>query len=198
MPLKPLVRTFLIFIFLKAGFYTYSQSFYQFTLTTSKDLCLKGTAALEISGTDPADTITIQWSNGSANVKQIYELAGGNYSVLIKIKHHQDSLLFSKDTTFYFSIEKELCGVTIDKYFSPNDDNYHDYMGVANADYHPNFELNIFNKWGQQVHSQKHTYTPWDGKWNGIALPDGAYFYVFFYDTSDKTKLVKGDVTILR
>jgi hypothetical protein len=48
------------------------------------------------------------------------------------------------------------------------------------------------------VHSQKGTYTPWDGKWNGINVLDGTYYYVFYYDGGNKHDLVKGDVTILR
>ncbi|PBQ31444.1 hypothetical protein CNR22_06595 [Sphingobacteriaceae bacterium] len=191
------LKIILSFFFLSGTKPFYAQQPYKFTLTTNKEFCLKGSAALEISGTNPVDTITIKWSDGSRNVNQIYELAGGDYSVFVRIKHH-DSLTVIKDTTFFFSIDKEVCAVSIDKYFSPNDDNYHDLMGVYNAQYHPNFELTIFNKWGQQVHTQKNSYIPWDGKWNGIALPDGTYFYVFFYDSSDKTKLVKGDVTILR
>ena len=145
-----------------------SQPLYQFTITATKDICEKATAALEISGTEPSDTISILWSNGQANSRQIQELVTGNYSVNIKIKHKHDTLVFIKDTTLYFSVEKELCGVSIDKYFSPNGDNYHDKMEAGNFEYYPNFEFTIFNKWGQQVHSQKHSYTPWDGKWNGI------------------------------
>ena len=48
------------------------------------------------------------------------------------------------------------------------------------------------------MHSQKGTYTPWDGKWNGIHVPDGTYYYVFYYDGGHKNKHVKGDVTVLR
>lgn len=175
-----------------------AQPSYQFTLSTSREICLKAAAALDISGTDASDTISIAWSTGVTDLYKVQDLAGGAYQVRIVIKHHQDTLLFVKDTTLYFTIEKELCVVSVDKYFSPNDDNYHDLMGIVNAQYHPEFELNIFNKWGQRVHVQKHQYTPWDGKWNGIDLPDGTYYYIFFYNEADKTNLVKGDVTILR
>jgi len=175
-----------------------SQTNYQYGLTTTKDICIKGSAGLEIFGTVPADTVAIKWSSGQTDIRQIYDLSLGNYSVYIKIKHKKDSIIVTNDTTLYFNIDKDLCGVSVDKYFSPNDDNYHDFLAVNNAQFHPNFELHIFNKWGQKVHFQKNTYEPWDGKWNGIALPDGAYYYVFFYDTEKKTQFIKGDITILR
>lgn len=182
--------------FCQLGF-CFSQRAYQFSLSTSRYICEKAEATVEINGTNASDTISVSWSNGITGLRKIYDLTEGNYSVSIEIRH-TDTLTHITDTTLYFSIEKELCGVSVDKYFSPNDDNYHDKMGITNVQYHPNFELSIFNKWGQQVHSQQKEYTPWDGKWNGISLPDGTYYYVFFYDAGEKTKLVKGDVTIIR
>lgn len=192
-----LFKSFIFFAFFCQVSACFSQPNYQFGLSTSKYICLKATAVLEIFGTEPADTITITWSTGQTNITQIYELVSGDYSVNIKIRR-TDTLTHLKDTTFYFSISEELCDVGVDKYFSPNDDNYHDKLSIVNSQFHPNFELNIFNKWGQQVHSQKKEYTPWDGKWNGIDLPDGTYFYVFFYDAAQKNKCAKGDITILR
>jgi gliding motility-associated-like protein len=193
-----LSKPILILFFTTWANFIFPQTHYDFKLNKTLDVCEKATAEIEVIGTDPLDTINIAWSNGMVNAKKIVDLSGGNYSVNIKIKHRKDSLVFIKDTTFYFSIDKELCAVTVDKYFSPNDDNYHDRLSVINAEYYPNFELCIFNKWGQQIHSQKRTYTPWDGKWNGIDLPDGTYYYIFFYDSSQRNNLTKGDITILR
>lgn len=178
--------------------FLFSQPVYHFTLSTSKNFCVKGIAALNIEERKPTDTISINWSSGESNVYQVHDLIEGSYNVHVVIKRHQDTLLFVKDTTLYFSIEKEFCQVSVDKYFSPNDDNYHDKMEISNTGYYPDFELDVYNKWGQRVHHQNHEYTPWDGKWNGIDLPDGTYYYVFFYDSSNRSLLVKGDVTILR
>lgn len=171
---------------------------YEFNLITTSDICLKAEAIINIKGLGALDSVSIKWSNGAGDTKHIKDLAGGDYSVNIRIKQKKDSIISYKDTTLFFSIEKDFCTVSVDKYFSPNDDNYHDKMSVINAQFYPNFEFTVFNKWGQMVHRQKNTYEPWDGKWNGIDLPDGTYYYVFFYDAADKNKLLKGDVTILR
>lgn len=194
----PTLKKVLLFLNVFFSGFLIAQPSYSFSITSTKEICLKASAALKIEGANSSDKVKISWSNGKNDVKQISELSSGDYQVNINIEHQQDTLVFITDTTLYFSIQKELCKVSVDNYFSPNDDNYHDVMGVSNTNYYPNFELNVFNKWGQQVHKQKNTYTPWDGKWNGIPLPDGAYFYVFFYDSNDKSKLIKGDVTILR
>lgn len=147
--------------------------------------CEKGSAGIQIlSGKQP---ITIQWSTGVNNNSSINDLVEGDYSVTVK-----DSAL--KDTVVSFKIEKLECKVIIANHFTPNDDNYNDTWQIAQTSYYPDFELYVFNKWGQQVHSQKGNYIPW----NGGLVADGTYYYVFYFKGSDKNKFLKGDVTILR
>ncbi len=185
----------LLLIFLSIA--SWSQN-YSFKLVHSSEYCTKALAQLTISGLDSKDSlVTINWSTGESNVLNISNVNAGEHSVNIQIKR-KDSLIFFRDTTLFFAVEKTECKVTIDKYFSPNDDGYHDLMNASNINYYPNFELQIFNKWGQRVHLQKNEFEPWNGKWNGVDLPDGTYYYVFFYNGNNKTKLEKGDVTILR
>jgi gliding motility-associated-like protein len=104
----------------------------------------------------------------------------------------------SLDTTITIKVEKDKCKVVMSNHFTPNGDSYNDVWSVGNTQYYPKFELFVFNKWGQQVHSQRGTFEAWDGKWNGINVPDGTYYYVFYYDSGNKRELEKGDVTILR
>lgn len=186
------------FFCLACLFFSFSQPNYGYRINTTKALCVKASAVLEVLGTDAMDTLKISWSNGGTDTFQVHGLEGGMHWVNIRIKRHHDTLLVVRDTTFHFFVEEEFCSISVDKYFSPNDDNYHDLLGISNTQFHPNFELNIFNRSGQRVHRQTKEYTPWDGKWNGIDLPDGTYYYVFFYDADKKSKAAKGDITILR
>jgi gliding motility-associated-like protein len=147
--------------------------------------CNKGSAGIQIlSGKQP---VTINWSTGVTNNSSISDLNAGDYSVTVK-----DSA--QKDTVINFKIEKLECKVIIANHFTPNGDNYNDTWSINQTTFYPEFELYVFNKWGQQVHSQKGTYTPWDGGNHA----DGTYYYVFYYKGSDKNKFQKGDVTILR
>jgi gliding motility-associated-like protein len=177
----------------------YGQSNYQFAFSKIDEECVKGAAGLQIDTIKPSDMLTIDWSNGQSNVFSISNLDGGNYSVHVVIKAQPDSVILTKkDTTINFTIEKIECPVVISNHFTPNGDNYNDYLQIFNVEKYPRFELFIFNKWGQQVHSQKDKYTPWDGTWNGINVPDQTYYYVFYYDSDNKKKVLKGDITILR
>jgi gliding motility-associated-like protein len=175
----------------------FSQPNYGFTITTTTEICQKAYALLAITGTVQADSVAINWSTGQKNTTQLINLTGGEYSVHIKIKH-KDTIVHVTDTVIHFTVEKELCVVLVAKHFSPNDDGYNDRLQIANVLNYPNFELFIYNRWGQRVHHQKKDYIAWDGKWLGSDLPDGTYFYMFFYDASDRDKFEKGDITILR
>lgn len=172
------------------------QNNYGFEISKTPAECARGSAILTISGTEPNDSISIVWSTGEQNVNQISNLNEGDFSVSISINPAADSI--QVDTTLRFKIEKELCKVSVSNHFTPNGDDYNDVLQITYVNNHPNFEFEVFNKWGQRVHFQKSTYVPWDGKWAGTNVPDGTYYYVFFYDASDKNKLVKGSITILR
>jgi gliding motility-associated-like protein len=123
-------------------------------------------------------------------VYSIDELTAGDYNVRIKIKN-------KLDTTIVFKIEKIECPVIMETHFTPNGDNYNDEWDIYNTQFFPDFELFVFNKWGQQVMKQKGTYTKWDGKMGSVDVTDGTYYYVFYYKSGD-SKHLKGDVTILR
>jgi trimeric autotransporter adhesin len=176
----------------------YAQSAYKVTPQSSNEECRKGAASVQLTGLQTTDSYTITWSTGQTNVFSLSELSGGDYSVKVQVKTIGDTTNTMKlDTTIQFKIEKEECLVVFNNHFTPNGDNYNDSWAGSKTEYYPNFQLFVFNKWGQQVHSQKGSYTPWDGKWNGINVPDGTYYYIFYYD-GGSGKHIKGDVTILR
>ena len=195
---KPCLKKIVMLLLIAVSNYFYAQSPYSYSITTTPDGCFKGTSRLEITGTIPADTVIVEWSAGYTDTRIIYDLISGNYFVHVKIKHKTDTSTLVKDTVLTYFIDKEECTVSFAKYFSPNGDNYNDLLSIANIDKYPDFELNIYDRWGQRVHHQRSSYIPWDGTWLGINLPDGTYYYVFFYNVSNRGKLVKGDVTIIR
>jgi gliding motility-associated-like protein len=191
-----ITRLRIIFYFLPQ--YFYCQQDFQFQFNTIAEECTKGSVVLTIGGTSSGDTTEVEWSTGQRNVMMVRNLDAGDYSVEVKIRRWRDSALIVTDTSLFYSIGKELCPIEISKSFSPNDDGYNDFMTINNVDKHPEFELGVYNKWGQKVHGQKNTYVPWDGTWNGIPVPVGVYYVVFFFNSGDKEKIVKADVTIIR
>jgi len=154
-------------------------------------ICSNGAAAIQIKG--GVAPYIINWSNGANQVTGIKDLNEGDYYVQV---FDSDSL--KQDTTIYFTISKQECPVVIPNHFTPNGDDFNDTWKIANIQSYPEFELFVYNKWGQLVHRQKGNYTPWDGNWMGANAVDGTYYYVFYFVASEKDKYLKGDVTILR
>lgn len=189
--MKCQLKICLLFLFICNCAVVFSQTAYTLTPSQKNEDCTKGSAAIDIQGLQSTDTITVAWSNGQSGVFSITDIDAGNYNVHVTIKN-------KIDTTVNFAVTKEKCKVVASNHFTPNGDSYNDTWQLGNTDRYPNFELYVFNKWGQQVHSQKGNYTPWDGKWNGINVLDGTYYFVFYYDGGNKHDFVKGDVTILR
>jgi gliding motility-associated-like protein len=85
--------------------------------------------------------------------------------------------------------------------FTPNGDGLNDYFRILGLppENITQFNLQIFNRWGQLVFSSKDILEGWDGKLNGEVCPEGDYVWVIFYEDNKKTKTSnKGTVTLLR
>ena len=157
------------------------------SVSTTKSSCKPGTASISVSGgTEP---FFYNWNNGFQGDTQT-NLEAGSYNVSIVDGN-------GKDTLITITIEEEKCKVIIQNSFSPNSDNINDVWGISNWKNYPEFQLYVYNRWGQLVHSQKGEYTPWDGKQLGIDLPVATYYYVFYY-SGNTGDMEKGDVTIMR
>ena len=178
---------FIIFLFISA--IVKSQGPLSAVLVTGNAVCLMGSANVSVSGGTPPYSIV--WSQGF-NGSSVDGLEQGSHQVIVTDAANQD-------TVINFSIDDVPCLVKCANHFTPNDDGFNDTWSIINANYFPNFEVYVYNRWGQNVYRQKNEYTtPWDGRSLGVALPDATYYYVFYYDKDVKTKFVKGDVTILR
>ncbi len=158
------------------------------SFSKTERVCELGEASVTIiSGTIP---ITILWSNGSL-MNKVEQLEEGNYSV--KITDDQNN-----DTTIYFNIEKPICEPVAGNHFTPNYDGYNDTWSIGRLENFPEFDLFVYNRWGQQVHHQMNVYFPWDGRSLALPLPDATYYYILYFSKTDKNKFIKGDVSIIR
>jgi gliding motility-associated-like protein len=175
-----------------------AQSVRDYSLVVQNGKCELGRAIIKSSGLGSGDSTHIRWSTGHTDIAQISGLEPGEYNVNISVRQKKDTVYVRHDTTIYFTVEKEFCDVQMPRFFTPNGDGHNDLFYISNVHYYPNFELEIFNKWGQRVHHQQGSFEAWDGKWLGIDLPDGVYYYIFLYEAGNKKRIAKGDVTILR
>jgi len=64
------------------------------------------------------------------------------------------------------------------------------------ADY-PNNEVYILNRWGETLFYAAPYMNDWNGYYNGRALPQATYYYVFYPEKGAK-ELVKGNLYVLK
>lgn len=82
--------------------------------------------------------------------------------------------------------------------FTPNGDGQNDLLNVYGTLRASDFNLEIFNRWGQLVFSSSDKTVGWDGKFKGSDAPIGVYAYKFKV-TIDGTETFKsGSITLIR
>jgi gliding motility-associated-like protein len=80
--------------------------------------------------------------------------------------------------------------------FTPNGDGINDTWYLENIQEFPENEVIVYNIYGQEVFHKKAYANDWKGTYNGTDLPDGTYFYVVIFESTDT--IFKGSVDILR
>ena len=96
------------------------------------------------------------------------------------------------------------CDFEIPNVFTPNGDGINDFFRLVITDqcYIEDFNVNIFNRWGEKVFESTNVYFNWDGTLNGSPLPSDVLIYNITYQNlnanrSDPT-ILSGDVTLIR
>jgi gliding motility-associated-like protein len=85
--------------------------------------------------------------------------------------------------------------IRIPNTFTPNGDGHNDLWEISGIPYDQKCRMKIFEKWGQVVFNANR-YQPWDGTFNGKALPVGIYYYIINFGQGNKA--LSGYITILR
>lgn len=83
--------------------------------------------------------------------------------------------------------------------FSPNGDGLNDYFRILAAGFTKVNNFKIFDRWGKMLYSSNDFKKGWDGFVNGRRCEVGVYFwYLQATDIDGKTKMLKGDVTLVQ
>ncbi|MEX0967336.1 MAG: PKD domain-containing protein [Bacteroidia bacterium] len=90
--------------------------------------------------------------------------------------------------------------------FSPNNDSLNDrfyvygiFLKETGLDEARDFELSIFNRWGEKIWTTRNLREGWDGTFKGQLVPEGVYFYtVSAIGVDQRPFYIKGTVTLRR
>lgn len=182
-----MIRYYYICIFVLINIIKISAQDFSVNFSKSEKACEPGSAKVDVVSAHP---VQILWSNG-LNSSNINQLEAGDYNVTVSDE-------FEHDTTIFFSIETITCEPVAQNHFTPNDDGFNDTWSISRLENFPEFELYVYNRWGQLVHRQANQYIPWDGRSLTLPLPDATYYYILYFSKNDKNKFIKGDISIIR
>ncbi len=84
--------------------------------------------------------------------------------------------------------------LSIPNVFTPNNDGFNNFLTFPNL---TDYEVIIYNRWGNVVRHEALTNFSWDGKnSSGILCSEGTYYYVIVYSTT-KQPIYKGFVQLI-
>ncbi|MBO9154295.1 MULTISPECIES: gliding motility-associated C-terminal domain-containing protein [Chitinophaga] len=134
-----------------------------------------------------------KWSNG-ATTSYIEVIEPGTYSVTV----------FNDcgSSTDEITIDVKECDSKpeVPNAFSPNGDGKNDLFRPVVRGPMYDYELRIFNRWGELVYLSKDQYQGWDGTYKGRPVDVGTFVWWLTYKkvTNGPAFIIKGDVTVVR
>lgn len=154
----------------------------------------------------------INFINNEPNISCHYDFGDGSTDTLCNLFHsYKDTgqyivTLITKningcaDTSKQIVNVKSLYTLFIPNAFTPNDDGLNDNLIFSNNGM-IDFEITIYNRFGQVVFTMKNSNGSWDGNYfdTNTKCPDGVYVYsVKSTDVSKKKHTVSGSITLMR
>jgi gliding motility-associated-like protein len=132
------------------------------------------------------------WQDGSTK-RTFKATKDGAYSVTVT------QGVCSASATVNVSTTPCPCTIVIPEAFSPNHDGKNDYFGARANCVVTEFDMVIYNRWGNQVFHSGSVDDKWDGTYNGVAQDAGVYYYFAKLRTAQLTSYhYKGEVTLVR
>jgi gliding motility-associated-like protein len=88
--------------------------------------------------------------------------------------------------------------IVIPNGFSPNSDGKNDTWVIDNIIQFPDCEVEVYNRWGEQLFLSKGYTVPWNGRYKGKELPVGTYYYIINLKHVNFPNAYTGPLTIFR
>ncbi|WP_322518528.1 gliding motility-associated C-terminal domain-containing protein [Chitinophaga sancti] len=84
--------------------------------------------------------------------------------------------------------------------FTPNGDGHNDTFKPIVTGTMYDYDLRIYNRWGEQIFLSKDSKTGWDGRYQGTLVDVGTYVWMLSYKKllGGPVNVVKGEVTVIR
>ncbi len=163
---------------------------------TSSDTYSVTAIPYRLESLTPGDKITYNWYRGAEFLSGqqsfvVTPLETTTYTVRCTICSGQE---YSDEVTVYVI-------PYIPNAFTPNGDGHNDRFRIVGLppENISQFNLQIFNRWGQLVFSSHDILDSWDGTMLGGACPAGVYTWAIYYEDNKKAKISnRGSLMLVR
>jgi len=134
-------------------------------------------------------------TNGTSYLDESEDLLIQSYVYVVKATPNTSGLPESVSNTVEVIKNPNLFYPTA---FTPNGDTQNDLFNVF-GQYITEFEMSIFNRWGELMFTTTDISTGWDGTFKGTAMPEGTYTFVAkITDLAGRNFKRSGSVLLLR
>jgi gliding motility-associated-like protein len=99
--------------------------------------------------------------------------------------------------TVRHTFEVNPSGHSIPTGFTPNGDGLNDYFYIMGGPF-SQYELRVFNEWGQQIFMSNSQSDKWDGTFMGTKQPAGTYMYIFNGNVDGKSLKLSGEINLIQ
>jgi len=137
------------------------------------------------------------------NCSTIDSIKGGSYTLSVVFTYtnaaNQTETVILQPRIFTVQDLGEPCRIKVFTGITINGDGANDHLFIENISEFPNNNLTIFNRWGQQLYSEKgydNVTKIWPNADEASKLVSSTYFYVL--DTGDGNKPLKGWIEIIK
>jgi gliding motility-associated-like protein len=141
-------------------------------------------------GSEDNDSFTLDGDDLLTNEEFDWKIKT-DYTIRVKTSDGE----FSFEKSFFITVEKLIEGIKFANAITPNNDGENDTWELEDIEAFPDATVFIYDNAGRIVFKSRQGYNPWDGTFNGQALPMGTYYYVI--DLHDGINVYKGTVTII-
>ncbi len=137
------------------------------------------------------------WQDGSNLSEYILDYPGTYW-----VEVQNDGGCKTSDTIY---VEAIPFSIHVPTAFSPNGDGLNDtFRAMASYEAEIEFRMSIFNRWGERVFKSKRIEDGWDGTFNNMPCPIGAYIWVIDASGFEENEFfrgeskIRGNLTLLR
>lgn len=128
-------------------------------------------------------------------VQTAFATGGGNGDKYRVVAHKNGANTISISNTVLIAGSAT---VYVPNAFTPDGDGINDMFGAAGTGLN-DYELQIFNRWGEQIFTSTNLDDQWDGNYQSLPVAEGVYVYKLFAMGDGGARTYKtGSVTLLR